>query len=84
MSEEALRYPDDAAVLAGTLAARADAIVPGDADLHPLGRHQGIPVLSTADCSRRITGGKQNAQARRPDVAASATNGPFPRVSGIG
>ena len=50
-----LRDPDDAAVLACALAARAEAIVSGDADLHALGSYQGIPVLSPAECLRRIT-----------------------------
>ena len=36
------------------LAARAEAIVSGDADLHPLGNYQGISVLSPADCLKRI------------------------------
>ena len=49
-----LRDPDDAAVLACALAARAEAIVSGDADLHPLGNYQGISVLSPADCLKRI------------------------------
>ncbi|MBI3043925.1 MAG: putative toxin-antitoxin system toxin component, PIN family [Betaproteobacteria bacterium] len=37
IEEAALRDPDDAAVLACALTARADAIVSGDADLHALG-----------------------------------------------
>ena len=49
-----LRDPDDAPVLACALAARADAIVSGDADLHALGNYQGISVLSPADCLKRI------------------------------
>lgn len=36
------------------LATRAEAIVSGDADLHALGSYQGIPVLSPADCLKRI------------------------------
>ena len=54
IEEPALRDPDDAHVLACALAARADAIVSGDADLHALGSYLGIPVLSPADCVRRI------------------------------
>ena len=54
LEEAALRDPDDAAVLACALAARVDAIVSGDGDLHALGTYQGIPVLSPADCLRRI------------------------------
>ncbi len=50
-----LRDPDDAAVLACALAARAEAIVSGDDDLHALGSYQDIPVLSPADCLERIT-----------------------------
>ena len=55
IEETALRDPDDAHVLACALAARAEAIVSGDADLHALGSYQGIPVLSPADCLKRIT-----------------------------
>lgn len=54
IQEAALRDPDDASVLACALAARADAIVSGDADLHALGSYQGIPVLSPADCLKRV------------------------------
>ena len=50
-----LRDPDDAHVLACALAARAETIVSGDADLHALGNYQGIPVLSPTDCLKRIT-----------------------------
>jgi hypothetical protein len=55
IEEAALRDPDDAHVLACALAARAEAIVSGDTDLHALGSYQGIPVISPADCVRRIT-----------------------------
>ncbi|MGE0874431.1 MAG: putative toxin-antitoxin system toxin component, PIN family [Burkholderiales bacterium] len=54
IEESALRDPDDAAVLACALAARADAIVSGDDDLHALGTFQGIPVLSPAQLLQRI------------------------------
>ena len=54
IEEEALRDPDDAALLACALAARADAIISGDADLHALGTYRGIPVLSPADCLKRF------------------------------
>ncbi len=54
IEEAALRDPDDAAVLACALAARADAIVSSDADLHALGNYQGISVLSPADCLKRV------------------------------
>lgn len=49
-----LRDPDDVHVLACALAARAEAIVSGDADLHALGSYQGIAVLSPADCVKRF------------------------------
>lgn len=55
LEEAALRDPDDAAVLACAVAARADAIVSGDDDLHALGEYRGIPVLSPAQALRRIT-----------------------------
>ena len=48
IEEAALRDPDDAAVLACALAARAEAIVSGDADLHALGNYQGIPIVTAA------------------------------------
>ena len=54
IDEAALRDPDDAAVLACALAARAEAIVSGDDDLHALGTYQGIPVLTPAECLRRL------------------------------
>jgi len=54
IEEAALRDPDGTQVLACALAARAEAIVSGDADLHALGSYQGIPVLSPADCLKRI------------------------------
>jgi predicted nucleic acid-binding protein len=54
IEEAALRDPGDAAVLACALAARADAIVSGDEDLHALGNYRGIPVLPPTDCLRRF------------------------------
>jgi len=54
IEEAALRDPDDAEVLACAVAARADAIVTGDGDLHALGDYRGIPVLSPAQALRRI------------------------------
>jgi putative PIN family toxin of toxin-antitoxin system len=54
IEETQLRDPDDAAVLACALAARAEAIISGDADLHALGTFQGIPVLSPAEALQRI------------------------------
>ena len=55
VEEAALRDPDDAAVLACAVAARVDAIVSGDDDLHALGDYRGIPVLSPAQALKRIT-----------------------------
>lgn len=49
-----LRDPKDIHVLACAMAAPAEAIVSGDADLRVLGSYQGIPVLSPADCLRRL------------------------------
>jgi len=54
IEEVRLRDPDDAAVLACALAARVEAIVSGDEDLHALGSCQGIPILSPAECLKRI------------------------------
>ena len=54
IDEARLRDPDDAAVLACALAARVDAIISGDNDLHALDSYQGILVLSPADCLNRI------------------------------
>jgi putative PIN family toxin of toxin-antitoxin system len=56
IEEARLRDSDDAAVLACALAARADAIISGDDDLHSLGTYQDIPVLSPAECLTRVTG----------------------------
>ena len=52
------RDPDDDAVLACALAARADLIVSGDAHLLNLKSYQRIPIVSTAEALARI------AQAR--------------------
>ena len=49
IEEAALRDPDDAAVLACALAARAEAIVSGDGDLHALGTYQCIRILSPVE-----------------------------------
>jgi len=49
-----LRDPDDSAVLACALTARAEAIVSGDYDLRTLGSYQNIPVLTAAECLKRI------------------------------
>ena len=50
----ALRDPKDLHVLACAMAARANAIASGDADLLVLGSYQAIPILSPADCLGRI------------------------------
>jgi putative PIN family toxin of toxin-antitoxin system len=55
LEEAALRDPDDAAVLACAVAARADAMVTGDGDLHALGDYRGISILSRAQALRRIS-----------------------------
>lgn len=52
------RDPDDDQVIACALAAAADAIVSGDADLLTLGSHQGIPVLTAAQALDRISKGR--------------------------
>ncbi len=49
-----LRDPKDLHVLACALAVRSDAIISGDDDLRTLISYQGIPILSPADCLRRI------------------------------
>lgn len=41
-------------VIACALAAQADAIVSGDADLLILGAYQGIPILNAAQCLARM------------------------------
>jgi len=46
--------PDDDQVLAAALATQADLIVSGDADLLSLGSYQGIPIVSAAECLRRV------------------------------
>jgi putative PIN family toxin of toxin-antitoxin system len=58
LATTALRDPDDAAVLACALAARADCIVSGDDDLQSLGSYQGIPILSPAQCVQQLGSGE--------------------------
>lgn len=48
------RDPDDDQVLACALAAKADAIASGDADLLDLKSFQGIPILSPAKALEKI------------------------------
>lgn len=55
IEEDRLRDPDDASVLACALAARADAVVTGDADLHALGSYNGISILTPGECAARIS-----------------------------
>ncbi len=50
-----LADPDDDEVLACAIAAQADVIVSGDADLQRLGRFQDIPIVSPAECLRRLS-----------------------------
>jgi putative PIN family toxin of toxin-antitoxin system len=49
-----LADPDDDQVLAAALAAQADLIVSGDDDVRRLGSYQGIPIVSAAECLRRV------------------------------
>lgn len=56
------RDPDDDQVLACALAAQADLIVSGDADLLDLKSFQGIPILTAARAVERISG-----SASRPE-----------------
>lgn len=46
---------DDDHIIAAALAAGADWIVSGDADLLSLGSHQGIPILTAAQAVAQIT-----------------------------
>jgi len=48
------RDPDDDAVLACALAARADLIVSGDGDLRALGTFENIPIVSAAEALARL------------------------------
>jgi len=54
IEEARLRDPDDIAVLACALAAQADLIVSGDADLMDLKAYQGILIVSAAEALNRI------------------------------
>lgn len=55
IEEEGLRDPDDAVVLACALAARAEAIVSGDDDLHALGSYKDIPIRSAAERLQKLS-----------------------------
>jgi hypothetical protein len=50
-----LADPDDDEVIACALAAQADLIVSGDADLQRLRRYEAIPIVSPAECLQRLS-----------------------------
>lgn len=50
------RDPDDDAVLACALAAKADLIVSGDQDLLVLQAFEGIPIVTAAQALERLKG----------------------------
>jgi putative PIN family toxin of toxin-antitoxin system len=50
------RDPDDDAVLALALAAQADVIVSGDADLLTLGSYENVPIVNAVACLALIDG----------------------------
>lgn len=52
--------PDDDAVLACAVAARADAIVTGDSHLRDLKQYEGIDILTVAQLLARIAQGKSS------------------------
>jgi uncharacterized protein len=47
---------DDDQVIAAALAAGADSIVSGDADLLSMGSHDGIPIITAAQAAQQIAG----------------------------
>jgi len=53
--------PDDDALLATALAADAEVIVSGDAHLLNLKHYQGVPIVTAAECLRRL-GAEPSAQ----------------------
>lgn len=61
LSEPVCRDPDDDAVLATALAAKADCLITGDGDLLDLETFQGIPILRPADFWKSETGLSQDA-----------------------
>lgn len=54
LAQPVCRDPDDDRVLALALAARADVIVRGDADLLELRQFEGIPILDPAHALQRV------------------------------
>lgn len=54
LAKPVCRDPDDDAILATALAARADFLVTGDQDLLTLGSYQGIPIVTPAECLARL------------------------------
>lgn len=54
LAEPVCRDPDDDAILATALAARADLLVTGDKDLLVLGSYEGIPIVTPAECLARL------------------------------
>lgn len=52
-----VRDPDDDQVIACALAAQADLVVSGDADLLSLRQHQGIAIVTAAQALERIRSG---------------------------
>lgn len=55
LAEPVSRDPDDDVVLACALAAQAEAIVSGDADLLVLGSYRGIPILTAPELLARLS-----------------------------
>ena len=56
LPQQVSRDPDDDAVLACALAARADLIISGDADLLSLKTFQAIPIVTVAQALKQILG----------------------------
>ena len=56
VAESVSRDPDDDAVLACALAARADLVVSGDNDLLVLKSFEGIPIVTVSQAVRTIVG----------------------------
>ena len=54
LKEAVCRDPDDDAVLATAVAAKADLLVTGDKDLLVLGSHGGIPIVAPKECLARL------------------------------